>query len=836
MRVGLISPNKGMPIIPGTAHYRWLIVLLLVLCFGSASWAQTADGVILTGRYRLRLQANNVQGDLAQYHLDTGLDPGSWLTQTLVLSGFGPLNGGWYFNGRYDAELPVPDRLELRINKAANELFAGTRRFTAPSSGLLQWGRLLTGVQAAAVTDNGGRFGIRAAIGDPLGIPARDEIPGKGLVGPYLLASYHLPAVPESETVTVDGIPQRRDVDYEIDYDLGTLTFRVPVPESSQIVVDYEYQAPQPRRTSAVLGRLKESNLTLDILAGEEHSLEDNPLVYVPPEGTDESDVLPDRQHMVGGALTWAATKDFTLNGSWLGTSSTVWEGDTQAAAWQAGGEWHGDRGKAGWDYRRVMDGFRPIGKPAEDGGYQALSAGYEYTLAGPWHSKLNMEWRAPLEPAHANDQDINKGQVEHVLTYSTGKSAVGWSLDWMRHMGENGAYQMLTSGFLGATHLGQWDVELERKGIVAGTGWPDAGDQQAFSRIDAHLTENPALNGELQWKQELQYGLDTQKNRSTVWRAILASKSSGDGMLVDNQNASWRMQWMQSWQETGLPADLTAPAAITSQVNYGRVEATLPLWHTNLLADMLAETRSRVYAGDQSLDNYLKTGLHYYRGIRWDAYIAAQQSLFGLQQPEQRQLAAGTSLSWPLLAGWSYEGDWQAFAEATDTDDVVEFKQMHGLAWHNSLWRIGADWTTGLLAEPAQPGEEDDEEDGVEQQPLAQLPVGHRYSVHVDRNTPAARISAMVARDIESAARAWSGDLQVTVKAGTTNITGQFSGSVRNGPSEWSWEQTGKLGIEMWLGQTLFSVYGRTDVRQSLAGTGDYRANGLFSEWTARF
>jgi len=115
---------------------------------------------------------------------------------------------------------------EYNLSGQQSGLFYGLRG-TIPLSDKLSFGT--TYLKQAAAKAGGSSGPIRQ----------REEFSGQNSPGPYALT--FRPIVENSETVTVNAVPQVRDRDYEISYVSGTITFVRPVAYGSNIVVEYTY-------------------------------------------------------------------------------------------------------------------------------------------------------------------------------------------------------------------------------------------------------------------------------------------------------------------------------------------------------------------------------------------------------------------------------------------------------------------------------------------------------------------------------------------------------------------------------------------------------------------
>lgn len=86
---------------------------------------------------------------------------------------------------------------------------------------------------------------------------------GNGTSGPFPLSWNHI--VPQTESVTVNGLVQLRDLDYTLDTDAGTITFTSPLGTHSAAEVTYQPDPVQAQRN----GNGKTIPLSVDLLRGQ---------------------------------------------------------------------------------------------------------------------------------------------------------------------------------------------------------------------------------------------------------------------------------------------------------------------------------------------------------------------------------------------------------------------------------------------------------------------------------------------------------------------------------------------------------------------------------------
>ncbi|GEM_PF-3380170 len=96
----------------------------------------------------------------------------------------------------------------------------------------------------------------------------RDILFGKSANGPYTLS--WKPVDRNSESITINNHRVERNVDYQIDYASGVLTFTKPVPNGAVIEVEYKYDPKKATRNVSAVSL----PLTLDLLRKQNNSLQ----------------------------------------------------------------------------------------------------------------------------------------------------------------------------------------------------------------------------------------------------------------------------------------------------------------------------------------------------------------------------------------------------------------------------------------------------------------------------------------------------------------------------------------------------------------------------------
>jgi len=805
----------------------WLLwgLLFAAVAASCVAWAESRVDSSMAGRYRLSLESTALEGDSERYRLETGKQAGWQLRQHLALRGGGSLPGGWAYDGSYDDTRPVPERLELLIHGTNAELFAGSRRFSAAAPGLLAWERLLTGVQGQVTANAAGKLRVRAAIGEPLGVPMREQLSGRGLVGPYLLNGLHVPVVEGSERVSVDGQLLQPEIDYAIDYELGAITFREPVLEDSRIDVVYEYQAAQARRTAVVAAHWDNGSFGLDLLAGNEraYGLESSP-VGLPPD-----------QSLRGAAVGWHPTPTSHLSASWLlGTTETRPQSHDVIAR-QLGGTWLLGQVQAGFDYRAVPSGFHSLGHLPDGADYRLFTAGYQGFLA-PWHSKLNVLWRqTPMDPLACDEPVQLQLQAEHVLSYISKRGLVGWSLGMYGHQSDGRSHSGVTMGVLAQRRLGRWEVQAERRGLLACKGARAPGELLSSTQFKAQLTDDARLGAAVQWKQDRRQPGGDLPDASTVWRVKATSSAS-------SSRAWWRVQWLQSEMVRAGRGSSESIQLSSSEVAHVRAEGQVPLAILGLSAGASVELkRRRGYDMSFHGDTAIQANTHYESNGMSVKVLAAGRSSVSRDSPVladelQHRTSYGVEIIQPLWKNLAYQGACFAFGERDMLGEQRGVQRVHGLALTRPQWQTEITLTAGVLEQPRLDSPDPDNE-GDEERSLRTVPVGHRLSWSSQYYTPHARVQMRVGRDWETEATVWRGELTGSFSVDGTQLEASFARSARRAVMGVTFEQRGRVTARWQVGaQSQLTVGGHTDVTGSPSGDGDYRASGLESAWTAFF
>jgi hypothetical protein len=795
----------------------------LSVFFGFALYSLSSSAAVtIQGMYRLRTHSNQVLGDKEQYALDTDLFVENRLRNQIILDAQGTVAQNWRMTGSLNTTLSMRNAFRLQLNKADTELFIGTRAIESPAGGLLAWSRLLTGAQLLTAVNNR-QLQLQLAVGAPLGIPAKHQLLGIGRPGPYLLPAQHLPLVSHSERVYVDGVLMQSELDYDIDYELGSITFATPVPFGAVIDVEYEFEAAQPRLTTIALGSWQEARTRVDFIIGQERAWAALTNTSS-PEDPAWGGRIPAKQHMLGVGLAWQPFEGLQLVGTWLNTTA-----DIQVVASHLGGRWQTRYGRAGWDYRVVPTGFAPLGAAPLQMGYRELTAGYDVQLTPHWYSKLNLMRRAELP--HVGVEPIALRQMaEHVLTYVKGRGMLGWLMGAtsLREAGE--AHHLLSTGLLAAAPWGMWEIEAEERRFWR-SGAPKPGDTFSRSRLVLTLVDTAPYRGKLEWKQESRLSSDmSSRDRIQVWQLMLGSPSPADqGMSVPDQPA-WQLQGLYH-----IGRQKTASQEYQHTiVGYLKAHAALPLT-ASWAGQAWGEWRRQHDAADDNTAYALEAALRHNGVVQGEMY-AWTQSYDTTPLARRMQSAAGLQVDVPLHSAWTYTGALDMVQESAVEPVERRWRWIHGLRRQHAQWRVKVDWTQGLLELPLRPSAADAEERDA-QRAIHELPLGHRLGVGAEYDTPTAHAELYVARDWEAVSKTWHVSAEAVTKVGDNDLKAHISHVRRQSAHEATARSSAVITMQWALHHRLaMELKGQGDWRRSTSGQGDYQAVGVFSDWIVRF
>ena len=227
--------------------------------------------------------------------------------------------------------------------------------------------------------------------------PGRAEAPtvqdvciGNGGPGPYALSWKHVQS--GTETVQVNGLPQRRGLDYTLDTEGGTVTFTRDLSTQAAIGVTFQRDPSQAERN----GQGQAIPLSVDLLRGEHGYFSFNALGK--SGGADRGGLtLGMGMGLSGGAGTQVSTRFFFA-------PMTAAAGGGAASAWERTGVTVGGLAKAG-DWGRFSFGLAragvSLGDAGEDGpqaGQESLTLGSRLTPTRQVQAKFDYEAAKPTE------------------------------------------------------------------------------------------------------------------------------------------------------------------------------------------------------------------------------------------------------------------------------------------------------------------------------------------------------------------------------------------------------------------------------------------------------
>ena len=173
-----------------------------------------------------------------------GVPGGTALTNTgfdrhesLRLNIEGQLNQKVKIQGHFaQSDLADEDTYDLTLSTKRWEAFFGDFSASLPGSQYLSSGLASSGVRVKGTYD---RWNLTTLYGTPRGRAVYQKFYGTNTQGPYPING--APIVPGSESVRVDKVKLTRGVDYDLDYLLGTLSFRNRTIQPVELVeVDFQ--------------------------------------------------------------------------------------------------------------------------------------------------------------------------------------------------------------------------------------------------------------------------------------------------------------------------------------------------------------------------------------------------------------------------------------------------------------------------------------------------------------------------------------------------------------------------------------------------------------------
>jgi hypothetical protein len=160
-----------------------------------------------------------------------------------------------------DPVLDREDKVSIMLKRGPLKAYWGD--FIADFDGL-EFTRVDKVLSGLKVNGDYGLWSFMALASSPKGEPRTARMYGDGTQGPYPLG--YSPVVVDSERVHVDGVLKTRGVDYDIDYEGGTVTFRnATIISTSAIKVDFDFRSTPYQHTTY--------GLRLRAMPGEDRSL-----------------------------------------------------------------------------------------------------------------------------------------------------------------------------------------------------------------------------------------------------------------------------------------------------------------------------------------------------------------------------------------------------------------------------------------------------------------------------------------------------------------------------------------------------------------------------------
>ena len=196
--------------------------------------------------------------------------------------------------------------------------------------------------------------------------PAQDLCFGNGTSGPFPLSWKHI--TPGSESVSINGLPQLRGLDYTLDADNGVVSFVRPLPARSVAAVSYQPDPAQAQRN----GDARTLPLSVDLLRGEHGYFSFN---AIGKQGQDTSGDLT-----LGVGAGWSGGPNARLSSHLFYTPVSAVQAGKDAPADSAdkriGLSLSGSAKAAGWAL--FSFGFARAGVSLADAGDDSLRAGQQ--------------------------------------------------------------------------------------------------------------------------------------------------------------------------------------------------------------------------------------------------------------------------------------------------------------------------------------------------------------------------------------------------------------------------------------------------------------------------
>ena len=226
--------------------------------------------------------------------------------------------------------------------------------------------------------------------------PVQDLCMGNGTTGPFILSWKHITL--GTESVTINGLPQLRGLDYTLDSDNGAVTFASALPARSIAAVSYAPDPVQAQRNDS--GRT--IPLSVDLLRGEHGYFSFNALGK---PGQDTSGTLT-----LSVGAGWSGGPNAQLSSHFFYTPVTALPGkdaEADSPAKRMGLSLSGSMAASGWAL--FSFGFARAGVGLENAGDDSLRAGQQqFTLSSRLaptktvQAQVSFRQSSPTDDPHA--------------------------------------------------------------------------------------------------------------------------------------------------------------------------------------------------------------------------------------------------------------------------------------------------------------------------------------------------------------------------------------------------------------------------------------------------
>lgn len=216
------------------------------------------EGILIRGEKTFDLSYANIsKGSKSQFFTDyPGIYPGINLDETLRVDVRSEPFKDIEVSGHFDDTSSILERQNIWLKIEGRNFGArlGNYRASFDDTEFGLYNKTLTGIKLYGEI---GRLKLEAIGAKIEGISCRDEFEAEEMELTYYLSRH--PVVEGSEKVKVDEKLKIRDIDYEIDYLAGIITFSEFLKVDSKIVVEYEYMLERIARERMIYGiRAKE--------------------------------------------------------------------------------------------------------------------------------------------------------------------------------------------------------------------------------------------------------------------------------------------------------------------------------------------------------------------------------------------------------------------------------------------------------------------------------------------------------------------------------------------------------------------------------------------------